>query len=46
MINLEKKKMMQLLNKEYGSYFNRIICKKSSNINTPMIKIIVKLKVI
>ena len=48
-INFEKKKMILLTNQQHESYEKTkfcYICKKSLNINTPMIKIIVKLKII
>ena len=48
-VNFEKKKMIPLTSEECKSYLNEInchICKSSSNINTLMIKIIVKLKTI
>ena len=38
--------MIPLINEEHGSYVNRLMCKKGSNVNTLMIKIIVKLKAI
>ena len=47
MINIERKKMMPLRNKEYKSHLNQLkynISKKNSNVNTLMIKIIPKLK--
>ena len=46
-VNFEKKKLMPLTKEEYESYPNLVnynIWKKTSNMNTLMIKIIVKLK--